>query len=83
LIDDLLRVAGFDQIERMLMNVGGPDEFLAHQADAIARKRRVFFGQIRVAEVHIDLGAGDREGLRDNSSSGRGGFGFLSSTMPL
>ena len=43
------------------MDIGSPDELLAHQANAIAGQGAIFFCQLGVAQIHINLGAGGRE----------------------
>ena len=57
-IDDFFRFALFDEVERMFMDEGGPDEFFTHQADAVAGEACIFISQVRIAQVHHDAGAG-------------------------
>ena len=61
LVHNLFRLTNLNQIQRMLMDIGSPDELLAHQANAIAGQSAVFFCQLGVAQIHINLGAGGRE----------------------
>lgn len=76
----------FDEVQRMFMDEGGPDEFFSHEADAVAREGRVFLRQIGIAQVHEDGGAGGREVFRRYSRSAcrclRLRFSIMSSTMP-
>ena len=44
----------------MLVDEGGPDELLAHEAHAIARELAMLLGKIGITEVHVNLRARDR-----------------------
>ena len=61
LVHNLFRLTNLNKVQGMLMDIGSPDELFAHQADTIAGQSAVFFCQLRVAQVHVNLGAGGRE----------------------
>ena len=61
LVNYFFRMAGFDQIQRMFMDISSPDELFTHQANAVAGQVSIFFSQLRVTQVHVNLGAGGRE----------------------
>ena len=38
------------------MDIGRPDEFLTHEANAVAGQAGVFIGKGRITQIHVDLG---------------------------
>ena len=52
------------------MDVSRPDKFFTHQADAVARQGCILFRQFRIAQVHINLGAGGWEEFRRYGCAG-------------
>ena len=64
LVYHFFRMTGFNQIQRMFMDVGCPNKLFTHQTDTVARQGCIFFCQFRITQVHINLGAGRREEFR-------------------
>ena len=60
LVHGLLAASPGKHIKRMFMNIGRPDKFFTHQTNPIARQLTVLFRQLRISEIHIDFGTGNR-----------------------
>ena len=58
------------------MDIGRPDEFLTHEANAVAGQAGVFIGKGRITQIHVDLGSRYREGFHNSSSLRRRGGSF-------
>mgnify|MGYP000370419557 CR=1 FL=1 len=55
--DNLFRMTRLQKIKRMFMDIGRPDEFLTHEANAVAGQAGVFIGKGRITQIHVDLGS--------------------------